>query len=58
MELHEILKPCTCGCKVIWVITYTSFLKTKCHVECTNCNKRTKSFIRKHRAIKEWNKSN
>ena len=57
-ELHEILNPCTCGCKRIWVIHYKSFLSHKCHVECTGCDKRTKTFIRIKRAIQEWNNIN
>ena len=31
------------------------FFKTSSYVECTNCNKRTKSFIRIDKAIQEWN---
>ena len=58
MELRKELKPCICGCKRIWVVHHRSFLSHKCYVECTNCNKKTKSFMRTKRAIKEWNESN
>ena len=54
-SLSEILSPCSCGCKKLWVITYKSFLKTRTHVECNGCNKKTKSFIRKKKAIEMWN---
>ena len=54
-KLKKELKPCSCGCKRLWIITYKSFFKTSSYVECTNCNKRTKSFIRIDKAIQEWN---
>ena len=52
MGLWKELKPCTCGCKTIWVVTYESFLKHKCYVECTNCHKRTKTFFTKKELLK------
>ena len=52
MDLWKELKPCTCGCKTIWVATYESFLKHKCYVECANCHKRTKTFFTKKELLK------
>lgn len=54
-ELWKILNPCSCGCEKLWVITHKSFLKTRSYVKCTNCDKRTKSFRRKSKAVEEWN---
>ena len=58
MELWKILKPCTCGYKKIWVVHNESFLNHKCYIECTSCNKKTKTFIRTKKAIEEWNNNN
>lgn len=58
MELWNELKPCTCGCETLWVVHYKSFLKNRFHVECKECEKRTKSFRTQDKAVKEWNNSN
>lgn len=54
--LWNELKPCSCGCKRLWVVHYKSFLKNRFYVECTNCESRTKSFKKQEQAVEEWNK--
>lgn len=53
--LWDELKPCTCGCKRLWVAHHKLFLRNRFYIECPNCGNRTKSFKKQEQAVEVWN---